>query len=177
MREIPSKITFPSINHLELSRLEAVVSNEEIKRAVFNMGGLKAPSEDGFPAVFYQTNWDVFHDDLRNFVKLCMVHKHKINEVNNTLVVLIPKVEHPTFITQFWPISLYNVTYKTITKVIVNRFKGILPAVISPFQVSFVPGRRREASWPSRWIWRRVTIASVGASFSKPSLSSTFLLI
>lgn len=38
-------------------------------------------------------------------------------------------------VSQFIPISLCNVTYKVITKMIVNRFKILLP---SPTQSSFV---------------------------------------
>ena len=38
------------------------------------------------------------------------------------------------------PISLYTVAYKTITKIIANRLQDILPDLIGPHQMSFVPG-------------------------------------
>lgn len=43
--------------------------------------------------------------------------------------------------TQLRPINLCNVTFKLITKTIVNRLKTILPSIISPTQFSFVPGK------------------------------------
>ncbi|CAM8906116.1 unnamed protein product [Rhodiola kirilowii] len=32
------------------------ISEEEVRRAVFNMSPLKAPGVDGFPTLFYQKN-------------------------------------------------------------------------------------------------------------------------
>jgi hypothetical protein len=66
---------------------------------------------------------------------------NEVEVVNLTDICLIPKVNKPEFVSQFRPISLCNVTYKIITKVIVNRLKEIVAQVVSPFQTGFVPGR------------------------------------
>lgn len=134
-------LTFPAIDQRDDESLRRVISNEEIKQAIFAMGSLKAPGEDGFPALFYQGNWEIVGPNLCNFVKQAFHYPCQIKDVNKTLLVLIPKVPQPVSIKQFLPISLCNVNYKTIPKVIVGRLKTILPYIISPNQASFVPGR------------------------------------
>jgi len=62
--------------------------------------------------------------------------------MNNTFINLIPKTLNPKAITQFRPIDLCNVTYRLVTKCLVNRMKHVLPGLISPWQSSFVPVRQ-----------------------------------
>lgn len=61
-------------------------------------------------------------------------------ELNHTNIVLISKVDNPRKITQFQPISLCNVVYKIISKVLTNRLKKVVSKVISQNQSAFVTG-------------------------------------
>jgi hypothetical protein len=79
--------------------------------------------------------------EVVNAVKLFFATGRMPDEVNDTAIVLIPKVDHPETLKDFRPISLCSVLYKIIAKCLVNRLRPILGDVISINQSAFVPGR------------------------------------
>lgn len=92
--------------------------------------------------IFYQKYWDVVGSSVINYV-LNTLNSCKIPlGLNDTYICLIPKVKCPQKISEFRPISLCNVIYKVISKVLANRLKKILPEVISEEQSAFVLGRQ-----------------------------------
>lgn len=61
--------------------------------------------------------------------------------LNKTRIGLIPKNNNPYLINHFRPISLWNVTYKIISNILVNRIRPLINNIISPYQNAFVPKR------------------------------------
>lgn len=76
-----------------------------------------------------------------NFSKNLWKSSTSIKDVNQTEIILIPKVYHPTQVHQFRTISICNYAYKCLSKVVVNRLKECLYDIIGPFQTSFIPWR------------------------------------
>lgn len=79
--------------------------------------------------------------EVCQIVQNCFATNKVPEEMNKTLIALVPKVDNPDNIKMFRPTSLCNVVYKTINKIIVARLRPLLLKLISPTQSSFIPGR------------------------------------
>jgi hypothetical protein len=141
----PDDLVFNDIQRLVTDEMNvgllAPFTAEEVKKALFNIGDLKAPGPDGLHAVFYKRFWNMLGDDLVKEVLQAVNNISVPDGWNNTTIVLIPKVDSPEKVTQFRPISLCNVVYKVISKMLSHRLKQYLPDIISDHQSAFVPGR------------------------------------
>ena len=114
---------------------------EEVKAALDGIGDLKAPGPDGMPAIFYKKFWEIVGEKVQDEVLQVLRGGPMPTGWNETTIVLIPKVSQPEHVKDLRPISLCNVLYKIISKVLSNRLKKVLPDVMSPTQSAFVPGR------------------------------------
>ena len=61
---------------------------------------------------------------------------------NSAFLALIPKEKDATSFDRFRPISLCNIGYKIITKIMARRLKTILPYLIPKNQGGFIKGRK-----------------------------------
>jgi hypothetical protein len=131
----------PSVTDEMNLRLTSPFSEHEIDTAMKQMAALKAPGPDGMPPVFYQSYWHVVGSDVSTAVLSCLNSGKLPPSLNHTYVTLIPKTKNPKRVTEYRPISLCNVIYKFIFKVLANCLKKVLPKVISDTQSAFVSGR------------------------------------
>eukprot|EP00253_Pinus_taeda_P013228 PITA_13228 len=134
---IESKITEEHNN-----KLEQDPTVEEIREATFSMQQDKAPGPDGFTVAFYRQHWETIKKDFVRMVKKAF-RNHKLGDnTKSSHIALIPKEANPKSFDRFRPISLCNVSYKIITKIIANKLKKFLPLLISENQGGFVPKRQ-----------------------------------
>ncbi|KAL5834207.1 hypothetical protein ACOSQ4_013704 [Xanthoceras sorbifolium] len=123
------------------ARLDAPFSEEEVKKALFQIYPSKAPSPDDMPALFFQRFWDVVGPDVTRTCLRFLNDGGSLGQINSTLITLILKIKVTLRVSDYRPISLCNVIYKIISKVLSNRFRVMLGDVISKVQSVFLLGR------------------------------------
>ena len=116
-------------------------TREEIATALKQMHPTKAPGPDGMSAIFYQKYWNIVGCSITNMVLHVLNGNMSMACLNKTNIALIPKINNPKKMADFRPISLCNVVYKLISKTIANRFKALLPNIISENQSAFTSDR------------------------------------
>jgi hypothetical protein len=112
-----------------------------VDRALAQMHSLKSLGPNGFSACFYQHSWSTVRKDIYQAILDFKNNGNFDEAINVTNIALILKKKNPTRVTEFRPISLCNVIYKLIVKVLANRLKGVLGDIISLNQSVFIPGR------------------------------------
>jgi hypothetical protein len=130
-----------SVSSEENQEICALPSKQEILSTLSSIGSTKAPGPDGFTTLFYKKYWDIVKHVVLRCVWNFFSTNHLLKEQNHTFIALVPKQLGPSSVSHFRPISLCNIIYKIISKILANRFKGLLYHFISPYQSAFVPSR------------------------------------
>lgn len=123
------------------TKLTAQVTEKEIEAAAFSINPDKSPGPDGMNAGFYRHHWEIIKQGVIPYVKTFFHQNHLDPKLNQTHVCLIPKIDSPSSIRDYRPISLSNVAYKIISKILAERLKPYLNGAISENQNAFISGR------------------------------------
>lgn len=136
LQGIPRTIT-EEINRM----ITREVTDQEIEAAAFAINSDKSPGPDGMSSGFFKHHWDIIKTGVISHVKLFFEHCYMLPQINHTHICLIPKVDSPTTMKDYRPISLSNVAYKIISKILAERLKPWLHKILSENQTAFIPGR------------------------------------
>jgi hypothetical protein len=75
----------------ENEKLTMVITEQEVKEAVFQMKHNKAPGPDGFPAEFYQKFWETIKGDLMALIEDFYEEKMPLFSLNFGIITLLQK--------------------------------------------------------------------------------------
>lgn len=130
-RSLPSLLP-QVISEGESNSFVSVASSDEIRFTIFSMDSLKAPGPDGFNAkIFKKGFWLERKEDITTMIATFFLAGTMPDCIDDTAITLIPKSDSPAHLKDFRPISLCNVLYKIISKILTNRLKPLLPRFIS----------------------------------------------
>lgn len=131
----------PKLPQYAQQSLAAHPTDQEITQALMSLGPSKAPGPDGFTAKILQDNWALFGPSIPSEVHHFFSTGHMKAEISRTNLILIPKKDKALKVEHYRPISVCNVIYKIISKLLTMKLKPFVGALISASQSAFVPGR------------------------------------
>ncbi|RVW27828.1 Transposon TX1 uncharacterized 149 kDa protein [Vitis vinifera] len=133
---------FKTLDALDNETLEGHFSEEEVYKAISELGGDKAPGPDGFTLAFWKSCWPIVGGEVMQVFEEFHVQNNVFRSHNATFLVLIPKKGGASDVQDFRPISLLGSLYKIIAKVLTNRLKRVMGKLVSYSQNAFVEGRQ-----------------------------------
>ena len=130
----PILAQLPQIPAFAHESLSAQPSEAEVMRSLASLGPDKAPGPDGINARLLQQQWEVFRPAIMGQVNNFFQNDLLPSSIARSNLVLVPKCENPAKVTDFRPISVCNVIYKLISKILATRIKPYIAACISENQ-------------------------------------------
>ncbi|KAI0523418.1 hypothetical protein KFK09_005813 [Dendrobium nobile] len=112
-----------------------------LNQLFFSFSNGSSPGPDGYTAEFYKENWDLIGVKVCKVVKNFFSSSQMTKGAKATAITLIPKHSHANSISDYRPISLCNVFYKVVAKLLANRLKKVLPYIIHESQGGFIKDR------------------------------------
>uniref|UniRef100_A0A803NJD1 RNase H type-1 domain-containing protein n=1 Tax=Cannabis sativa TaxID=3483 RepID=A0A803NJD1_CANSA len=120
--------TIPTtISEATRSTMSLPYTADEVFQALKSLSSDSSPGVDGMSVMFYSNYWNIVGPLVTTAVLDVLNNGCDSFLLNKTLITIIPKVKKPVQLTQYRPISLYNVLYKIVSKTIVLRIQPYLP--------------------------------------------------
>ncbi|XP_073363314.1 uncharacterized protein [Aegilops tauschii subsp. strangulata] len=133
------------LNHLiqpipGLEELSLPFSDEEINRVLKELPVDRAPGLDGFNGMFAKRCWPIIETDFLRMIQDFYEGKLSLENINASLITLIPKIISPEGPDDFRPISLTNTCLKFLTKSLANQLQRVILKCIHKNQYGFLKG-------------------------------------
>ena len=126
----------------EKELLNLQITKADLKEAIQGLKKGKCPGDDGLPVEFYLVFWEELKDCLYEAIMQAYDQRELHFTALSGLISLIPKKKKDNrYIKNMRPITLLNVDYKLIEKVLANKIKLLLKRLIHRNQTGFLADR------------------------------------
>jgi hypothetical protein len=129
------------VHQHNLQQIEAPFSKEDIDKVVMRMPTDKAPGPDGFNGLFMKKCWNIIKEGVYQLYFDFFDGKIDLHAINSSFITLVPKVNNPSMVNDFKPISLMNSILKIITKLLGDRLQSIIIPLVHKNQYGFIKTR------------------------------------
>ena len=136
-----AKLRERQLSDRDRESIEGKITVEEVLGAIAQLAIGKSPGPDGIPPEFYRTFATLLADDMTAMFNECWEEGSLNPSMLLGEIILLYKKKDPRDPRNYRPITLLNLDYKILTKVLVGRMKKVIDTVISEEQTGFVPGR------------------------------------
>ena len=126
----------------EQALCEGLITEIEAFKALKEFAAAKIPGTDCLTTEFLKYFWSELKTLIVGSFNYAFVSGSLSISQRRGIISLIPKNnKDKTILENLRPISLLNVDYKILTKVLANRLEKVLPKIINPDQTGYVKGR------------------------------------
>ena len=132
----------PRLSEESKNLCDGKVTKEECYNVLKEMKQNKSPGNDGYTVEFYNVFWPVLGDMIVGAMNESYDKgKLSISQKQGVIKLLEKEGKDTMYIKNYRPITLLNVDYKILSKVLATRLKNVLGEIIHHDQVGYIKGR------------------------------------
>lgn len=124
-----------------LDSLVAPFQTDEIDSIVKRMPSDKALGPDGFNGLFLKRRWQFLKGDFYALCSTFYQGQANLECINTSYITLVPKKDSPETMNDFRPISLMNISFKLLTKILADRLQTVILNLVHQNQYGFIRSR------------------------------------
>ena len=140
--EFVGDLAIPKLEDTVRDELEGEITLKECQDILGTFKREKSPGDDGFTWEFYNCFFDLLGLDLVDSFNSAYNASEMSISQRRGVITLVPKEDADLASLNNWhPITLLNLDYKIVFKIIARRIEKVLPLLICSDQSGFVKGR------------------------------------
>jgi hypothetical protein len=134
LQRLPTRL--PAITN---AAFETPITQGEVQLAI-TQGKKKSPGPDGLTSEFYNEYWTIVKTEVTQMIREMFEMDATTHQLKVEIMASLPKHAKATKLTDYRPITLLNLDYKILTRVIVNRLRPWLPDLLHADQHCGIAG-------------------------------------